>query len=205
MPATPQITLTATLSDIAGAAAGSTSNPAVLRIALAGFGLTLPCIAGTANVAKVGPQDFYDTGGGVSVALWGNDVLTPAETYYAITVLDGDGNIVQSGAYRFTGTQTIDLSSAPQIYPGPPPTPPTPTPTFAWDVVPTPPIDTSGNATFTLPQVPSPPASLNLFKSGARMTAGIAFTLNGAVITYEAGYIPQDGDSHICNYMYSGS
>lgn len=117
MPITPQITLTATLQDVSGTAAGSTASPAVLRIALCGFGLTLPCIVGTSNLARVGPEDFYDTGSGLSVTLWGNDVINPLGTYYAITILDGDGNILQCGSYQFTGTQDIDLSSAPQIVP----------------------------------------------------------------------------------------
>lgn len=123
MPLTPQITLTATLQDVSGTPAGTTIAPAVLRIALCGFGLTLPCIAGTSNVAQVGPEDFYDEGDGVSVQLWGNDVIIPLGTYYAITLLDGDGNILQCGAYRFIGSQTIDLSNAPQIYPAPPTSP----------------------------------------------------------------------------------
>lgn len=114
---TPQITLTAKLQDIAGANAGSTASPAVLRIALAGFGLVLPCIVGTSNLAQVGPEDFYDTGSGISTTLWGNDVINPLGTYYAITILDGDGNILQTGAYQFSGNETIDLSSAPQIVP----------------------------------------------------------------------------------------
>jgi hypothetical protein len=122
--ATPRITLTATLLDLSGVEAGSTSNPAILRIALAGWGLTLPCIQGTANVALVGPEDYPDDGAGlISVPLWGNDQIFPSGTYYAITLLDGDGNIVQTGAYRFTGTETIDLSEAPQIYPTPPSSP----------------------------------------------------------------------------------
>lgn len=120
MPLTPQITLTASLQDICGNHAGTTASPAVLRIALAGFGLTLPCIPGTSNVAQSGPEDFYDSGSGITTTLWGNDVLDPSGTYYAITVLDGAGNIVQTGAYSFTGTQTIDLSDADQIYPVPP-------------------------------------------------------------------------------------
>jgi hypothetical protein len=115
MPLTPQITLTATLQDVSGANAGSTASPAVLRIALAGFGPVLPCIAGTSNLARVGPEDFIDDGTGVTTTLWGNDVITPTGTYYAITLLDGDGNIVQCGAYRFSGTEAIDLSDAPQI------------------------------------------------------------------------------------------
>ncbi len=117
MPLTPQITLTAKLQDITGASAGSATSAAVLRIALAGFGLTLPCLVGTSNIVRVGPEDFYDTGSGVTVTLWGNDVINPLGTYYAITLLDGDGNILQTGAYQFSGTENIDLSSAPQIVP----------------------------------------------------------------------------------------
>jgi hypothetical protein len=121
MALTPQITLTATLLDLSGSQAGSTSNPAILRVALAGFGLTLPCVPGTANLALIGPEDYPDNGSGqITVELWGNDVINPSTTYYAITLLDGNGNIVQTGAYKFTGTQTIDLSNAPQIYPTPP-------------------------------------------------------------------------------------
>jgi len=123
MPLTPQITLTATLQDVSGVAAGTTASPAVLRIALCGFGLTLPCIKGTSNVSQPGPEDFYDLGSGLSIKLWGNDVIFPAGTYYAITLLDGDGNILQCGAYQFVGAQTIDLSNAPQIYPSPPSSP----------------------------------------------------------------------------------
>jgi hypothetical protein len=124
MALTPKITLTATLQDISGDEAGSTASPAILRIALAGFGLTLPCIPGTSNIVQAGPQDFEDDGSGqISVMLWGNDVINPAGTYYAITLLDGDGNILQTGAYQFTGTQTIDLSNATQIYPTPPVSP----------------------------------------------------------------------------------
>jgi hypothetical protein len=118
MPLTPQITLTAKLQDISGNTAGSAASPAILRIALAGFGLTLPCIPGTSSIAQVGPEDYEDTGIGATAKLWGNDVISPPGTYYAITLLDGEGNIVQSGRYRFTGTQTIDLSQAPQLVQG---------------------------------------------------------------------------------------
>lgn len=117
MPLTPQITLNAKLQDISGVSAGTTANPAIMRIALAGFGLTLPCIVGTSSLVRVGPKDYLDTGSGATATLWGNDVISPAGTYYAITLLDGDGNILQCGAYRFSGTETVDLSDVPQIAP----------------------------------------------------------------------------------------
>lgn len=114
---TPQITLTATLQDFCGNAAGTAANPAKLRIALVGYGPVLPCIAATSNIAQVGPWYYYSTGEEISIKLWGNDVITPAGTYYEIAIIDGDGNMVQCGAYQFTGTQTIDLSSAVQVVP----------------------------------------------------------------------------------------
>ena len=117
MATTPQITLTAKLQDVSGNTAGTTASPAVMRVALCGFGLTLPCIQGTSNIAQPGPEDFFDDGTGISIELWGNDQIFPSGTYYAITLLDGDGNILQCGAYQFVGAETIDLSEAPQIYP----------------------------------------------------------------------------------------
>lgn len=117
MPATPHITLTATLDDLTGAAAGSTANPAKLRIALCGFGPVLPLIAGAAILAKTGPFAVYSTGGPISVPLWANDQITPNTTFYSIEVLDGEDNVVQCGMYKFTGSGTIDLSNAIQLVP----------------------------------------------------------------------------------------
>jgi hypothetical protein len=199
MPLTPQITLTATLADITGVDAGTAANPARLLIQLCGFGLTLPNIPGTQTLARIG-EYFQDTGSGISTLLWGNDVITPTgDTYYAITVFDGEGNVVQSGAYQFTGSGTIDLSAASQILP--PPAPPAGA-TFAWSEVPSGTIDGT-NPTFTLAHGPNPANSLQFYKNGTRMTAGIAFTLSGAVITYESAYIPGPGDTHIAGlYVY---
>lgn len=121
---TPSITLTATLDTLAGGAAGSVANPAKLRIALCGYGGTLPHIVGTANVAHPGPYPFFDTGAGINTLLWGNDQITPAGTWYEIAVLDGNDNVVQCAAYQFTGTQVIDLSNAAPYNPVPVPPPP---------------------------------------------------------------------------------
>jgi hypothetical protein len=171
MPLTPQITLTATLQDVSGAAAGTTASPAVVRIALCGFGLTLPCIVGTSNLAQVGPEDFLDDGTGVSTKLWGNDVITPAGTYYAITLLDGDGNILQCGMYQFTGTQTIDLSTAPQIV-VPPPLPPPATLQY---------LPCSGAVPGTV--YVSPGVVIAVVYNGILQRLGTDYTVSGVVIT----------------------
>ena len=117
MPTTPNITLTATLDDLTGAAAGSTANPAKLRITLCGFGPVLPRITGTAMLARTGPFAVYSTGAVISTPIWGNDQITPSGTVYSIEVLDGEDNVVQCGAYVLTGTGAQDLSSLVQVLP----------------------------------------------------------------------------------------
>jgi hypothetical protein len=121
LPTAPGYTLTQTLEDITGAAAGSTANPAKLRICLCGFGPFLPYIAGTTLLAKVGPMDFYSTGAPIDMTLFGNDQITPAGTYYTIEVLDGEDNVVQCGAYVLSGNGSGGLP--PPIVPPPAPQP----------------------------------------------------------------------------------
>lgn len=107
---TPAITLTATLQNVAG---GSDAGASLL-IVLCGYGQTLPKVAGTAMLAKI-KQSILATGGTISTPLWGNDVILPANTYYSVTVLDEQKNIVQSGIYQFAGSGTKDLSSQTQL------------------------------------------------------------------------------------------
>ena len=117
--ATPAITLTATLQDIFGDAGGSVANPVKLCITLCGFGPALPRISGTSLLARVGPTYLESTNGSFSTLIWGNDVITPAGTYYSIEVLDAKGNVVQCAAYELTGSGTFDLSSlTPVVAPG---------------------------------------------------------------------------------------
>jgi hypothetical protein len=117
MPLTPQITLTVDLKDFSGDELGSLANPAFIRIGLCSFGPSLPRIPGTAMVGKVAswPADIPYVGTPQNIKLWGNDVIVPAGTYYMISVLDPNRNVIQSGIYQFTGTTTIALSDAPQL------------------------------------------------------------------------------------------
>jgi hypothetical protein len=57
------------------------------------------------------------------------------------------------------------------------------------------------NATFTLANAPIA-GSLNLFINGFRLTQGSGYTLSGSTITYQAGYIPNAGDTHEASYRY---
>ena len=117
MAGTPNITLTATLLDYSGNTIGTSTQPAWLRIALCGFGGVLPAIAGTGNITKISSWfvDIPFTGTALSVNLWGNDQISPSGTYYTISVLDTQKNVLQTGIYQLYGTQTIDLSMAAQI------------------------------------------------------------------------------------------
>ena len=119
MPLTPQITLTITLDDLQGNDIGSVANPAFVEIALCGYGAQLPRIVGTSMLAKVGPgsQRIAYEGAPITVKLWGTDVITPAGTYYTITILDDDLNVLQSGAYEFVGSLSGDLSNQAQTFP----------------------------------------------------------------------------------------
>lgn len=116
MPLTPQITLTANLESIAnGAELGG-----YLRITLCGYGPQLPTIPGTCMVADAGVPQIEGPQAGstpISVLLWGNDVITPANTFYEIAILDPNKDVIQCGMYQFTGSGTTDLSNASQILP----------------------------------------------------------------------------------------
>lgn len=116
---TPQVTLTASLTDITGSEVGSPANPAKVCIALCGYGPQLPRIGGTALIARPGPIYIESPDGTFSERLWGNDVITPQGTYYTVAVLDGQGNVVQCAAYQLGGSGTYDLSAlTPIAYPG---------------------------------------------------------------------------------------
>jgi hypothetical protein len=111
MPATPNITLTATLDDTSGNADANSC----LWITLCGFYQTVPKITGTSMLAKIGPIRYLAADGVFSIPLWANDQITPIDTYYCIEIQDDKGNIPQAGMYQFTGSGTIDLSNAVQL------------------------------------------------------------------------------------------
>lgn len=145
MSLSPQIALTITLKDFSGGEIGSVSSPAYVRVALCNFGQFLPRIAGTTMIGDVAswPGDITYEGAPISLLLWGNDVITPAGTYYAISILDADKNVLQTAAYVFNGVITADLSTLSPMFPSYSPTvmggsviiPPSATPEFNCDLV----------------------------------------------------------------------
>src|SRR5215831_333514 len=108
------ITLNANLESIIGAAA----TGGYLRITLCGFGPSLPSVRGTCMIANAGVPQLVGPQVGstpITVQLYGNDVITPANTFYEVAVLDANQNVVQCGNYSFSGSGTYDLSNAAQL------------------------------------------------------------------------------------------
>lgn len=204
MAVLPGVTLSVTLNDLTGNAVLNGS----LIITLCGYGQSLPRIAGTSMIAATKMSFALANGTNAGIKLWGNDQITPANTFYSVQVLDANRNIVQAGIYQFNSGAAIDLSTAAQVTQPNPPAPVPPGNFFADGIVPTGIID-GNNAIFTLPETPSPAASLKLYKNGVRLTLGVAYSLDGAQITYDAGYIPQPAqggnpsDSHVCDFRYA--
>jgi hypothetical protein len=56
------------------------------------------------------------------------------------------------------------------------------------------------NGTFTLSQTPSPSTSLAVYRNGLMLSSGVDYTLNGAVITFTTGLVPQTSDILLCSY-----
>lgn len=200
--ASPGITLNATLQDVTGALTGSAQNPSKIAIALCGYGPFLPRIAGTSMLARVGPIYIESSNGNFTTLLWGNDVITPAGTYYTISLLDGQGNVVQTGAYQFTGTGTYDLSSFPPIaYPGTGGTVlPMGMQTWSHNVT----LAEGGNTTYTLPLTPYAGLPFLLFRSGMLLQQGSppfgSYTLSGNTVTFNVS--TEVGDSLYAIYWF---
>jgi hypothetical protein len=118
MPAlAPQATIIATMKDLVGALQPASK----LTVQLCGYGSQVPRIPLTAMIAQTSPLAFTAGGTGIiTMTLWGNDVITPANTYYTFTVTDENGNVIQVNAYQFLGPGTYDLSNTPLFNPPPP-------------------------------------------------------------------------------------
>ncbi len=60
------------------------------------------------------------------------------------------------------------------------------------------------NAVFTLANAPSPASSLELYRNGLLLRQGLDYTLEGNVITFVSGAIPQPGDVLTASYRLPG-
>jgi hypothetical protein len=61
------------------------------------------------------------------------------------------------------------------------------------------------NNTFSLSQMPAPPASLAVYRNGLIQTAGLDYTLLGNSMTFLSGATPEAGDTLIAYYRVAGA
>jgi hypothetical protein len=77
-------------------------------------------------------------------------------------------------------------------------------PSFVDQEVPTGSINGS-NTVFSLAQPPDPPGSLQIYRNGIMLKAGIDYTLSGTTVTFGALSVPQTGDLLLASYRLAGS
>jgi hypothetical protein len=66
-------------------------------------------------------------------------------------------------------------------------------------------VISGSNATFTLSAVPTPAASLALYRNGVLQDQGVDYTLSNNVVQFSASNIPQPGDTLLANYRLPAS
>lgn len=184
MPLTPQVTLTATLTDISGNDIGTVSNPATLEVVLCGFGPILPCVPGTCNIDQIEIVE-RTSDGAISILLWGNDVIYPLGTFYQVTLRDGKKKVVQSGAFQFIGSGSRDLSSAAQISPG------------VTSIFEEAPSGTFPGTTYLLSKIPINGLLLGLFLNAGYLRPGIDYSIIGRTLTTTFATQPTDSLSAV--------
>lgn len=102
---TPAFTLTGKIITLSG-----TADQGYAQITLVNFSNALPRISGTSIIARASYKAQCDNTGAFSVTLWGNDQITPSNTYYEIVLVSGDGAQSANVGYKLTGAGS-DLSS----------------------------------------------------------------------------------------------
>jgi hypothetical protein len=113
------VTLTGKLVNIIGADAAEEGS---IVISLCGYGSQVPIVPGSGIIGRLTTLEVdADASGDVTAELWGNDKISPAGTYYTVTVKDSNGDIMQVNAYVFQDGQSYDLGEAPPFDPNQPP------------------------------------------------------------------------------------
>lgn len=100
-----------------------------VEVALCGYGSSVPRENGIALMARLTDGTIKaDASGNFTFSVPANDQISPAGTYYTVTIKNDNGDIAQVNAYRFTSNQTnYNLNSIDPYDPNIPP-PPIPMP-----------------------------------------------------------------------------
>ena len=212
----PLAVLTVTLQSVAG----STSVGAKLRITLAGYGSTAPTIVNSLVMGAIGGTYTIPASGTLSVPLYGNDVLSPAGTYYCVQMLDPKGNVLAATNYKLVGSGELDVSNllpydptlsegifyvatlnnrgpqGPQGLPG----------GLAGTMVPQVPAGAIDGVNLTY-QLSSAASYLFLFRNGVFQRPGVDYTFQGSSFVYVVPMNPATAndaaDNHYCMALVS--
>lgn len=107
------VLVTATLNDPSGALL---QGNAFVRFKLRNFAGFVPRVSGTSIVCET-QIDAVPSAGLISQALWGNNSISPANTFYTIEFWNG-GRITSSGNYVINGATALNTAAqanAPQV------------------------------------------------------------------------------------------
>lgn len=106
------------------ASANDSAVQGEVEVMLCGYGSRVPRVNGKALVAKIQVAITTQSDGTFSFTVDPNDTISPAGTYYTVTVKDANGDAAQINAYRFlSDPDTYDLNLIEPYDPNQPPPP----------------------------------------------------------------------------------
>ena len=117
---TPNVQIDGSAYDVIAGAV----EAALLQVQLCGYGSQCPHIFNEFVYGNLMSQNVVaDSNGGYHFALYSNDLIVPAGTYYTFTFMNANGDIQQVNAYRFIGAGQHDTSAIDPFDPNQPPPP----------------------------------------------------------------------------------
>jgi len=107
------------------AAANNDTVQGSVDVMLCGYGSRVPRVNGQSLVGQLTTQTIKANASGIfTFVCAGNDSISPAGTYYTVTIRDSNGDIAQVNAYRFLNNPpTYDLNTIDPYDPTQPPPP----------------------------------------------------------------------------------
>jgi hypothetical protein len=129
----PDVHIYGKTNQVAGIAADGVSGlgepMAIVEIALCGYGSQVPGVTSDGNIGRLTNSIIAATDGTWTTDVYNNSNITPAGTYYVVTIKDENGDIAQVKAFRVTAGGSFDFETIAPIDPDqPPPVIPTPPP-----------------------------------------------------------------------------
>jgi hypothetical protein len=181
------VTVTGNFESLTGAGTG------YVIATLINFGNNVPRVSGTGLI--VNPSSSTGLSSNFSLSLWGNDVITPSNTYYQISFYGTNKLLIAADVYQFTSGGTYDLSAtSPVVVTA---TTPLGLATVAY----------SGSYTdlSNAPSMTPALASGTVNGSNATFTFTAAATPTPQLLVFVAGVFQYPGAGHDYTVAYSGS